>query len=59
MCAPGSIFFFTVSTQKAFKLCQQANGVELPQESIIMQAVPQFDNEATDKGCELQEKREQ
>lgn len=48
--------FFTISAQKAFKLCQQADGVQLPQESVIMQAVPQLDNKATNKGRQLQKR---
>lgn len=43
----------TVGAQQALKLGQKADGVELPQEATIVQAVPQLDDKATDEGCQL------
>lgn len=43
----------TVGTQQALKLGEQPDGVELPQEAIVMQAVPQLDDEATDERSQL------
>lgn len=45
----------TVGAQQALKLGEQPDGVELPQEAVVMQAVPQLDDEATDEGGQLWE----
>lgn len=39
----------TVGAQQALELGQQPDGVELPQEAVVVQAVPQLDDEATDE----------
>lgn len=43
----------TVGAQQALKLGEQPDGVELPQEAVVVQAVPQLDDEATDESCQL------
>lgn len=43
----------TIGAQQALELGQQPNGVELTQEAIVMQAVPQLDDEATDESSQL------
>lgn len=43
----------TIGAQEAFKLSQQSDGIELPQEAVIVQAVPQLDDKAADEGCQL------
>ena len=43
----------TVGTQQALKLGKQPDGVELPQEAVVVQAVPQLDDEATDESSQL------
>lgn len=43
----------TVGAQQALKLGEQPDGVELPQEAVVMQAVPQLDDEATDERSQL------
>lgn len=43
----------TVGAQQALELGKQPDGVELPQEAIVMQAVPQLDDEATDERSQL------
>ena len=44
----------TVGAQQALKLGEQPDGVELPQEAVVVQAVPQLDDEATDERGQLQ-----
>lgn len=44
----------TVGAQQGLKLSQQADGVELPEEPVIAETVPQLDNEAADESGELQ-----
>ena len=46
--------YFTVGAEQRLKLGQQANGVELPEEAIVTETVPQLDDEATDEGSELE-----
>lgn len=43
----------TVGAQQALKLGQKPDGIELPQEAVIVQAVPQLDDEAADEGRQL------
>lgn len=43
----------TIGAQQALKLGEQPDGVELPQEAVVMQAVPQLDDEATDESGQL------
>lgn len=45
----------TVGAKQWLKLSQEANGVELPEESIVTETVSQLDNEAADESSELQE----
>lgn len=47
---PGAL---TVGAQQALKLGEQPDGVELPQEAVVVQAVPQLDDEATDESGQL------
>ena len=44
----------TVGAEQGLKLSQQADGVKLPEESVVTETVPQFDNEAADESGELQ-----
>lgn len=43
----------TVGAQQALKLGEQPDGVELPQEAVVVQAVPQLDDEAADESSQL------
>lgn len=43
----------TVGAQQALELGQQPDGVELAQEAVVMQAVPQLNDEAADEGSQL------
>lgn len=43
----------TIGAKQALELGQQPNGVELPQEAVVMQAVPQLDDEAADESSQL------
>lgn len=43
----------TVGAKQALELRQQPDGVELPQEAIVVQAVPQLDDEAADERRQL------
>lgn len=44
----------TVGAEQGLKLSQQANGVELSEESVVTETVPQLDDEAADESGELQ-----
>lgn len=48
------MFVCTVGAEQGLKLSQEADGVELSEESVVTETVPQFDNEATDESGELQ-----
>lgn len=43
----------TISAEQALILYQQPDGVQLPEESCVTQAVSQLDNEAADQRCQL------
>lgn len=43
----------TVGAEQGLKLGEEADGVELSEESVVTETVPQFDNEATDESSEL------
>lgn len=43
----------TISAEQALILHQQADGVQLPEEAWVTEAVPQLQNEAADQSGEL------
>jgi len=43
----------TVGAEQGLKLSQQADGVQLTEESVVTETVPQFDDEAADESGEL------
>ena len=43
----------TIGAKQALELCQQPDGVELPQEAVVVKAVPQLDDEAADERGQL------
>ncbi len=43
----------TVGAQQGLKLSQQADCVQLSEESVVTETVPQFDDEAADESGEL------
>lgn len=43
----------TVGAEQGLKLSKQADGVQLSQESVVTETVPQLDNEAADESGEL------
>lgn len=49
----------TVGAEQGLKLGEEADGVELSEESVVTETVPQFDNEATDESSELQHTSEE
>lgn len=49
---------FTVCAEQALVLHQQADGVQLPEEARVTEAVPQLDDEAADQRRQLQRKTE-
>lgn len=50
-------FRVTVGAEQALELHQQADGVQLPEEADVTEAVPQLDDEAADQRCQLQKKK--
>lgn len=50
-------FRVTVCAQQALELHQQADGVQLPEEAGVAEAVPQLDDEAADQRRQLQRKK--
>lgn len=53
----GWVRFCTIGAEQGLELGQQADGVELSQEAVITETVPQFDDEAADQSGELQTRR--
>lgn len=47
----------TVCAEQALILHQQADGVQLPEEACVTEAVPQLDDEAADQRRQLQSKQ--
>ena len=43
----------TVGAEQRLGLSQEADGVELPEEPVVTETVPQFDDEAADESGEL------
>lgn len=50
-------FRVTVCAEQALELHQQADGVQLPEEAGVTEAVPQLDDEAADQRRQLQRKK--
>lgn len=44
----------TVGTEQRLEVSQQANGVQLAQEAVVPETVPQFDDKAADQSGELE-----
>lgn len=48
-----SVCVCTVGAEQGLKLGEEADGVELSEESVVTETVPQFDNKAADESGEL------